>query len=159
MGIRVGQIVSNENNNRLIVIHEDGTYDVVSSLGDFSNIDCFKEYLNNYYLDDNNIRKCLSFSNEDIIIYLMVNDHSDIILLEDRLNEKRKGVLYLPNNISEDQEFVYKNLKQIYLSHFDLIVFKSDVSLNESIISSTSDEIIPPNFTKLDEKISVGKQK
>lgn len=167
MEIKVGQILQLNQRNRVIVIHSDGTYDVVSSSiynESYYHIDYFKEYLKYNYLDDKDIQRFKETASQpSTLIYLMLKNHNDIIFTETTRDDEdsRYGIFYLPDLVSEEQKDMYDNLKKVYFSHFKELLLYCEFFINEyqMVDSKIYEHIIPPDFSKIEEHLKVGKQK
>lgn len=167
MEIKVGNIINNNQRNKIIVIHEDGTFDVISSPKDqesYYHINYFKKYLDSMYLDDLDLQRYKDISTQPTtVIYLLLKNHNDIIFADTTRDEEENmyGMFYLPDSISEDQLDAYKGLKRIYFSHYKEVVVCSEMYLNDYQIveSKVYEHVVAPDFSKLEEHMHVGRQR
>ncbi len=167
MDIKIGQILRLDQHNRVIIIHSDGTYDVVSSSLDdeaYYHIMYFKEYLKYNYLDDKDIQRFKETASQPAtLIYLMLKNHNDLIFTDTtRYEEDAKyGIFYLPDYITEEQKDVYDQMKKVYFSHFNELLVNCDYYINEYqlVDCKVYEHVVPPDFAKLEEHLHVKRQK
>lgn len=153
--------------NRVIVLHTDGSMDVVASSKEensYYHIKYFQKYLSERYLDDNILQDYSKKATEpSTLIYLFLKNKGDIVITETTkdLEEKRYGIFYLPDVVTSKQLEKIELLKESYLKKFEEFLVYAKFYLNEfhMIDNEIYEHMTPPNFSVLDFNLCVEDKK
>ncbi len=157
--IELSHEISKEKNNRVVILHPNGEMDVIASpIREVSHYHMlyFKQYLNTYHLDDEVLQKYKNVSTQPgIIIYFLLKKYGDIIFTETTKDEeeKRYGILYFPDSVTEEQIEKMEEFKKNHFNHFSELLLQAEYYINDynMIDNKIYEHIIVPDFTKLDE--------
>lgn len=149
--------------NRVIIIHENGEIDVVASLkekGSYYHIKYFQKYLEKRYSDDQMLQMYSKKATEpSTLIYLLLKNKRDVIFTETTKDaeEKRYGILYLPDTISKNQKEKIEIFENSFFKHFEEFLLYGQFYLNEfqMVDCHVYEHIIPPTYDLLDANLFI----
>jgi len=155
--------IKDEMMNRVIIIHKDGSMDVVASLkteSSYYHIKYFKKYLSENYLDDELLQNYSKKATEpSTLIFLLLKNKGDIVITETTkdLEENRHGIFYIPDVVSTKQYEKLENLKETHFNKFEEFLVYAKFYLNEfqMIDNEVYEHMTPPNFSILDQNLCV----
>jgi len=153
--------------NRIIIIHRDGSMDVVSSpkdMASYYHIKYFQKYLSEKYLDDETIQRYAAKASEpSTLIFLFLKSKGDFVFTETTkdLEEQQYGIVYLPDTVSSEQVEKIEQLKREHLDKFDELLVYAEFYLNEfsMIDNRVYEHITPPNYKLLDDHFCIEENK
>ena len=153
--------------NRIIIIHRDGSMDVVSSpkdMASYYHIKYFQKYLSEKYLDDETLQRYAAQASEpSTLIYLFLKSKGDFVFTETTkdLEEQQYGIIYLPDTVSDEQVKKIESLKRNHFDKFDELLVYAGFYLNEysMIDNRVYEHMTPPNYGILDKNLCIEENK